>query len=141
MDYTKKSGFNKSTASLKKNFPEFYKYRVIQLNVWRPTCFQVLSSPLAIADASTIKQKDLIETDQIFPDRIGEIYHLAHSEKQNWYWASNMRINEAFIFKGWDSMTSKKVVNFAPHTSFNIPNQNINKNPRESIEARLFIVL
>ena len=39
---------------------------VIQLNVWRPLCSKVLSSPLAIADASTISQKDLIETDQIF---------------------------------------------------------------------------
>ena len=52
-----------------------------------------------------------------------------------------MKDNEALIFKGWDSSPSKKAVSFAPHTSFNIPNQNVNKNPRESIEARVFIVL
>ena len=113
----------------------------MQLNVWKPICSKVLSSPLAIADARTINQKDLIETDQIFPDRIGEIYHLAYEKKQKWYWASEMRSNEVFIFKGWDSDTSERVLKFTPHTSFNIPNQNINKNPRESIEARAFVVL
>ena len=51
--------------------------------MWRPLCSKVLSSPLAIADASTISQKDLIETDQIFPDRIGEIYHLAYEKNKN----------------------------------------------------------
>ena len=113
----------------------------MQLNVWRPLCSKVQSSPLAIADASTIKQNDLIETDQIFPDRVGEIYHLAYEKKQQWYWVSEMQSNEALIFKGWDSHNSQKTIRFTPHTSFNIPNQNINKHPRESIEARIFVVL
>ena len=52
-----------------------------------------------------------------------------------------MENNEALIFKGWDSSPSKEDVSFTPHTSFNIPNQDINKSPRESIEARVFIVL
>ena len=141
VDYTKYSGFIRAQQIFKNNLSKFNRHRVIQLNVWRPICSQVLSSPLAIADASTIQEKDLIETDQIFPDRIGEIYHLAYEEKQKWYWASKMRNNEALIFKGWDSSPSKKDVSFTPHTSFNIPNQNINKSPRESIEARVFIVL
>lgn len=141
VDYTKNSGLIRAQQILKKNLSKFSNNRVIQLNVWRPLCSQVLSSPLAIADASTIQQKDLIETDQIFPNRVGEIYHLAYEEKQKWYWVSKMKDNEALIFKGWDSSPSKKAVSFAPHTSFNIPNQNVNKNPRESIEARVFIVL
>ncbi len=141
VDYTKNSGLLRARQILKNNFPEFHKYRVIQLNVWRPLCSKVQSSPLAIADASTINQKDLIETDQIFPDRTGEIYHLAYGKKQKWYWVSEMKNNEALIFKGWDSNVSRKIIRFTPHTSFNIPHQNINKNPRESIEARVFIVL
>ena len=52
-----------------------------------------------------------------------------------------MRNNEALIFKGWDSDTSNKVVKFTPHTSFNIPAQKINEQPRQSVEARIFIVL
>ncbi|GIR09648.1 MAG: methyltransferase [Alphaproteobacteria bacterium] len=141
VDYTNSSGLVRAKQILKNKFSEFRKYRVIQLNVWRPLCSKVLSSPLAIADASSISQKDLIETDQIFPDRIGEIYHLAYEKKQKWYWVSEMRNYEALIFKGWDSNTSNKVVKFTPHTSFNIPDQKINEHPRQSIEARIFIVL
>ena len=141
VDYTKYSGLIRAQQILKNNFSNLNRHRVIQLNVWRPICSQVLSSPLAIADASTIQEKDLIETDQIFPNRIGEIYHLAYEEKQKWYWASKMRNNEALIFKGWDSNPSKNDFIFTPHTSFNLPNQNISKSPRESIEARVFIVL
>ena len=141
VDYTKSSGLIRAEQILKKKFSEFSKHRVIQLNIWRPLCSTVLSSPLAIADASTINQKDLIATDQIFPDRIGEIYHLAYEKKQKWYWVSEMRKYEALIFKGWDNDASNKVVKFTPHTSFNIPDQKINEHPRQSIEARAFIVL
>ena len=141
VDYTKNSGLTRAKQILKNNFPGFHRYRVMQLNIWRPLCSKVQSSPLAIADASTIKQNDLIETDQIFPDRVGEIYHLAYEKKQQWYWVSEMQSNEALIFKGWDSHNSQKNIRFTPHTSFNIPNQNINKHPRESIEARIFVVL
>ena len=52
-----------------------------------------------------------------------------------------MRDNEVLIFKGWDNINSDKVIKFTPHTSFNLKNQNIEKNPRESIEARVFLVL
>ena len=141
VDYTNSSGLVRAKQILKNKFSEFRNCRVIQLNVWRPLCSKVLSSPLAIADASSISQKDLIATDQIFPDRIGEIYHLAYEKKQKWYWVSEMRNNEALIFKGWDSVTSNKVVKFTPHTSFNIPNQKVNEHPRQSVEARIFIVL
>ena len=139
VDYTKDSGLKRAKQILKNKFSEFSKYRLVQLNVWRPLCSKVLSSPLAIADASSISQKDLIATDQIFPDRIGEIYHLAYEKEQKWYWVSQMRNNEALIFKGWDSDASNK--RFTPHTSFNIPDQKINEHPRQSIEARAFIVL
>ena len=52
-----------------------------------------------------------------------------------------MRNYEALIFKGWDSNTSKNIAKFTPHTAFNIPGQKINEHPRQSIEARAFIVL
>ena len=141
VDYTKDSGLNRAKQILKNKFSKFSKYRLVQLNVWRPICSKVLSSPLAIADASSISQKDLIATDQVFPNRVGEIYHLAYEKKQKWYWVSEMRYNEVLIFKGWDSDDSDKVVKFTPHTSFNIPYQKIKEHPRQSIEARAFIVI
>ena len=136
VDYTVNSGPLRARQILEKNFSKYYyKYRIVQLNIWKPLSSLVLSSPLAIADAASINLKDLVATDQIFPDRVGEIYHLAYNENQKWYWVSEMQDNEVLIFKGWDSGASNQVIQFTPHTSFNLENQNIKKNPRESIEA------
>ncbi|MGH7189181.1 MAG: CmcJ/NvfI family oxidoreductase, partial [Acetobacteraceae bacterium] len=68
--------------------------RIIQLNVWRPIKGPIARSPLALADASSIRPADLIATDQIFPDRVGEIYHLAYHPGQRWYYAPGMTRDE-----------------------------------------------
>ena len=144
VDYTKKSGPIRAKNILGEdiyNNARKSNKRIIQINIWRPISKVVLSSPLAIADAGTIDSKDLIATDQYFPDRIGEIYHLAYNPNQSWYWVSEMNNNELLIFKGWDSTESEKISKFTPHTSFNLHNQNIDKFPRESIEARIFLIL
>ena len=52
------------------------------IKYWRPLCKKVLSSPLAFALPKSILKKDLIATDQRFPNRIGEIHHLAYNAKQ-----------------------------------------------------------
>ncbi len=61
--------------------------RIVQVNVWRPIRGPVQRSPLALADASSVRAEDLIATDQVFPDRVGEIYHLAYDPSQHWYYA------------------------------------------------------
>ena len=38
----------------------------------------VLRTPLAVADAGSVRAEELIATDQVFPDRVGEVYRLAH---------------------------------------------------------------
>ena len=141
VDYTIDSGPKRAEEILIKKYPQYKKYRILQLNVWKPISDEVLSSPLAIADARSIKKKDLIATDQIFPDRVGEIYHLAYNKGQRWYWVSKMKKNEFLIFKGWDSLNSKNIIRFTPHTSFDLKKQNIEKFPRESVEARVFLII
>lgn len=144
VDYTLDSGKERAekilTSRLYNKLIEDKK-RIIQINIWRPLSEIVLSSPLAFADASTIREKDLVATDQRFPDRIGEIYHLAFNSDQKWYWIPKMVSNEFLIFKGWDSSNNKNISKFTPHTSFNLDNQDITKYPRESIEARIYLIL
>ena len=113
--------------------------RVIQLNVWRPINGPVKRSPLAFADASSIPKNDLVETDQVFPNRTGEIYHISFSENHKWYWVSEMKNDEVLFLKGWDSVDSEKI-KYTPHGAFELPDQNNNNPPRESIEARVFLV-
>ena len=53
--------------------------RIMQVNIWRPITGPVRRTPLALADAASVATPELIATDQIFPDRVGEIYQLAHA--------------------------------------------------------------
>jgi len=113
--------------------------RIIQLNIWRPINGPIKSSPLAFADAASIPKNDLIETDQIFTNRTGEIYHISYSDKHKWHWVPNMTDNEVLLLKGWDSIDDG-VVKYTPHGAFELPNQSEKHPPRESIEARVFLV-
>ena len=99
-----------------------------------------MSAFLRFADASSITSSDLVATDQLFPDRTGEIYHIAHSDKQNWCWLSEMTDDEILLLKGWDSLNDGRV-KYTPHGAFDLPYQQETAPPRESKEARIFLVL
>ncbi len=144
VDYTAKSGKKRAIDIIgKKSFLKITNshLRIIQLNIWRPLCKTVLSSPLAFAHPESIFKKDLVATDQRFPDRTGEIYHIAYNIKQKWLWVPNMKDSEILLLKGWDSFNKKKNPKYTPHTSFNLKGQNIKKYPRDSIEARIFMII
>jgi hypothetical protein len=114
--------------------------RIVQLNVWRPIRGPVERSPLALADASTIRPEDLIATDQVFPDRIGEIYHLAYDPAQRWYYAPLMTPDEVLLIKGWDSRDDGRA-RFTPHGAFDLPHTPAAAPARESIEVRTLVVI
>ena len=114
--------------------------RIIQINVWRPIRGPVERTPLALADASTIALGDLIATDQIFPDRVGEIYHLAFAPGQRWYYAPHMTPDEVMLIKSWDSLDDGRA-RFTPHSAFELPSADPSALPRESIETRTLVIL
>ena len=113
--------------------------RLVQLNVWRPITGPVQRSPLALADAASVQTDDLVATDQVFPDRIGEIYHLTHRANQRWYYAPEMARDEVLLIKGWDSDDTRS--RFTPHTAFALPDQDPAAPARESIEIRTIVVI
>jgi hypothetical protein len=114
--------------------------RIVQVNVWRPIRGPVRRSPLALADAASIRPADLIATDQVFPDRVGEIYHLAYDSAQRWYYAPEMRADEVLLIKGWDSLADGRA-RFTPHSAFDLPDTDETAPPRESIEVRTLVVI
>jgi hypothetical protein len=114
--------------------------RIVQVNLWRPIRGPVQRSPLALADASTVRPEDLIATDQVFPDRVGEIYHLAHHPGQRWYYAPRMTPDEVLLIKGWDSANDGRA-RFTPHGAFDLPDTPADAPARESIEVRTFAVI
>ena len=112
--------------------------RIVQINVWRPIRGPVLRSPLALADAGSVAKEDLLATDQVFPDRVGEIYQLAFSPAHRWYWAPRMARDEVLLIKGWDSLDDGRA-RYTPHGAFALPEQDPAAPPRESIELRSFL--
>jgi hypothetical protein len=114
--------------------------RIVQINVWRPIRGPVQRSPLALADASSVAPEDLVATDQVFPDRVGEIYHLAHDPAQRWYYAPAMTPDEVLLIKGWDSLDDGRA-RFSPHGAFDLPDTPDSAPPRESIEVRTLVVI
>ena len=112
--------------------------RIIQVNVWRPIRGPVMRSPLALADASSVAKGDLLATDQIFPDRVGEIYQLAWAPEHRWYWAPNMERDEVLLIKGWDSLDDGRA-RYTPHGAFALAEQDPAAPPRESIELRTYL--
>ena len=114
--------------------------RIVQVNVWRPIRGPVERSPLALADAASVRPQDLVATDQVFPNRVGEIYHLAYHPRQRWYYAPAMTPDEVVLIKGWDSLADGRA-RFTPHSAFRLPQQRPDAPPRESIEVRAFAVI
>ena len=133
IDYTDYSGPKRAIEILGKE--KYNKIldsggRIVQLNVWRPINGPVKRSPIAFADASTIPKEDLVATDQIFYDRVWEIYHLLYSDKQKWKWVSLMADNEVLLLKGWDTLNDGRA-RYTPHGSFLLPEQKDSDPPRE----------
>ncbi len=114
--------------------------RIIQVNVWRPITGPVKRAPLAVVDSSSLQPGDLVATDQVFPDRVGEIYHLAHSPAQRWYYAPEMTPDEVLLLKGWDSRDDGRT-RFNAHGAFELADTDENTPPRESIELRTLVII
>jgi hypothetical protein len=113
--------------------------RIVQVNVWRPIKGPVRRSPLALADASSVAPEQLVATDQIFPDRVGEIYSVAYGPNQRWYYAPEMTPDEVLLIKGWDSQDDGRA-RFTPHGAFDLPDS-ADLPPRESIEVRTLVII
>jgi hypothetical protein len=113
--------------------------RIVQVNVWRPIRGPVQRTPLALGDAASIAPRELVATDQVFPDRVGEIYQVAWGPGQRWYWVPQMTRDEITLIKGWDSVDDGRA-RFTPHGAFALPHQDPQAPPRESIEARAYLI-
>ena len=109
--------------------------RVAVVQVWRALRGPVLSSPLAICDATSVEPGDLIPAERHHKDRVGEIYQLAFNPNHHWNWFPRMQRNEALVFKCYDSEKDGRA-RFTAHASFDDPDTPADAPKRESIEVR-----
>ena len=108
--------------------------RYLQVNLWRPIRAPLRDAPLAICDGASVTRASLRTVELRYTDRTGEIYYLLHEPMQRWYFASDMTVEEAWLFKNFDS-APRGPGGVAPHSAFNDPRHPVVR-PRESIEVR-----
>ncbi|MBV8190374.1 MAG: methyltransferase [Alphaproteobacteria bacterium] len=108
------------------------------VNVWRSIAGKVLDTPLALCDARTVPPDDLVAADLVYPNRRGELYLMRHSPHHRWVYFPEMDIEEALVFKQYDSLVNG-VARFTPHTAFDLPHVPLDAPLRQSIEIRCLV--
>ncbi len=134
-DYTEWSGPQRVRDLLPEEAERLLKGRFAVVQTWRPIRHPVQREPLAIADARSIGTKELIPSKRIYPDRVGETYHMTFNPEHVWYYFPNMQRNEAMVFKCFDSERDGRA-RWTAHCAFDDPTSPPEAPPRESIEMR-----
>lgn len=141
-DFTAKSGYSRARAELLARGTEdpelLLQHRFSVVNVWRPISGPVQESPLAVCDAQSIAPTDLVASDLVYHNRVGETYAIAYNPTHRWFYFPQMQPNEALLIKCFDSAEDGRA-RFAAHTAFEDPTSPLDAPPRESIELRTLV--
>lgn len=140
-DYTADSGIKRLEDHFMGNPGEAKKLlqrRFAIINVWRSISGTVYNHPLTLCDATTVSPQDLVCVERRSQDRLGEIQVALHNPKHRWYYFPNMQMDEALLFKTFDSETDGRA-RFTIHSSFEDSNAVADTPPRESIETRCLV--
>ena len=137
-DYTVKSGPQRVRDLLGDEADGLLQKRFSVINVWRPIRGPIQDSPLAVSDARSIHDDDLVATDLIYPDRTGEIYYVKFNPRHKWFYAPAMHDDEIILIKCYDSLDDGRA-RFVPHSAFLDPTTPAGAPPRESIELRTLV--
>lgn len=140
-DYTARSGVKR----LRDHFvddPELadklLQRRFAIVNVWRSIAGTIQNHPLVLCDATSMQADDLVSVERRADERIGELQVALHDPGQRWYYFPEMQVEEALLFKTFDSETDGRT-RFTIHSSFDVPGAPSDAAPRESIETRCLV--
>jgi len=134
-DYTEWSGPQRVRDLLPEEADALLERRFAIIQVWRPINQPVESAPLAIADAASLPESDLVVSERRYPGRVGQTYAVRFNPAHRWYWFPRMAPAEALVFKVYDSLKDGRA-RWTAHTAFDDPTAPPDARPRESIEIR-----
>lgn len=118
---------------------ELLSRRFAIVNVWRTSNGKPIeTAPLALCDARSVDDRDLITVERHAKDRIGEVQQVKWNDQHRWYYFPQMQADEALLIKTFDSGTDGRA-RFSVHTAFEDPSAPADAAPRESIETRAFL--
>jgi hypothetical protein len=137
-DYSFKSAPRRVRDHLPEEADRLLRGRFAEINVWRAIRGPIESSPLALCDARSLGAEDIVPTDLVYRERVGETFGFLYNPKHRWFYFPRMERNEAISLKCYDSKDDGRA-RFTAHTSFDDPNSPPNAAPRESIEVRTLV--
>jgi hypothetical protein len=138
VDHTAKSGPQRVRDLIPGEADELLKGRVQIINLWRPIRGPLQDAPLAVCDAGTVRFDELVGSDLVYPNRVGETYSVKYSPEHRWFYVPRMTADEVLLLKCFDSETDGRA-RFAPHSAFVDPTTPAGAPPRESIELRTLV--
>ena len=94
-------------------------------------------SPLALCDARSFTDDDLIASDLVYAHVRGETSRVAYNPAHRWYYFSEQQTDEVLFIRVHDSANDGRA-RLSFHTSFDNP-LTPDAPPRESIEVRTFV--
>jgi hypothetical protein len=112
--------------------------RYAEINLWRPIRGPLLRSPLALCDATTLSEENLVASELRYPDRTGETYAVTYNRNQRWYYFPKMERDELVLIRCFDSARNG-AARFSAHGAFDDPQTPPDAPPRESIETRALV--
>jgi hypothetical protein len=136
-DHTVNSAPRRVHDHLGDDAAELLKGRFGIVNVWRPIRGPVQDSPLALCDARSFGDDDLIASDLVYPHVRGETSSVAYRPGHRWFYFSDMQSDEALVIRVHDSADDGRA-RLSFHTSFDNPLAP-GAPPRESIEVRALV--
>ena len=138
VDHTDRSGPQRVRDLMGDEAEELLRGRVQVINLWRPIRGPLRDAPLAVCDSRTVAPADLVPSDLVYRERVGETYSVRYNPAHRWFYAPEMRPDEALLLKIADTRTDIPA-RFMPHTSFTDPTTPADAFPRESIELRTLV--
>ena len=98
-DYTAWSAPQRVRDLMGDEAEELLRHRYAEINVWRPIAGPLLRSPLALCDAQTLSEENLVGSELRYPDRTGETYAVTYNPAQRWYYFPRMMPEEAVLIR------------------------------------------
>lgn len=138
VDHTDTSAPRRIRDFLGDDAEDLLRGRAQVINIWRPIRGPLEDAPLAVCDAGSVAPADLIPSDLVYRDRVGETYSVRFNPEHRWFYVPRMQRDEVLLLKCYDSATDGRS-RFSPHSAFEDPTAPAARLPRESIELRAFV--
>ena len=138
VDHTATSGPQRVRDLLGDEAEELLRGRVQVINLWRPIRGPLRDAPLAVCDARSVAPGDLVPSDLVYRDRVGETYGVTFNPSHRWFYVPGHAARRG---------AAVEVLRFGDRwpgplrAAYRVrgPDRGPDVAPRESIELRTFV--